>query len=127
MIPFAAHKETIDLAMQNWINLVTSLLCDNNLIKRAVSARVKFIESGANTIYKILRFFKILCFLCCFKILRYEILDLKFSAKFHDEAKSHEREQRLASECRISLARVESHEQSKILSKDKSEAGAISS
>ena len=46
MIPFAAHKETIDLTMQNGINLVTSLLCDNDLIKRAVSARVKFTESG---------------------------------------------------------------------------------
>ena len=42
MISFVAHKETIDLAMQNWINLVALLLCDNNLIKRTVSARVKF-------------------------------------------------------------------------------------
>ena len=45
MIPFVAHEETIDLAMQNGINLVTSLLCDNDLIKRAVSVRIKFIES----------------------------------------------------------------------------------
>ena len=71
MISFVAHKETIDLAMQNGINSVTSLLCDNNLIKCAVSARVKFTESGANTIYKILRFFKILSLLCRFKILRF--------------------------------------------------------
>ncbi|WP_299186487.1 hypothetical protein [uncultured Campylobacter sp.] len=46
MIPFVAHKETIDLAMQNGINLVASLLCDNDLIKRAVSARIKFTESS---------------------------------------------------------------------------------
>ena len=63
MIPFVAHKETIDLAMQNGINLVALLLCNNNLIKRAVSARVKFTASGANTIYKIL---------CRFKIPQYE-------------------------------------------------------
>jgi len=47
MISFAAHKETIDLAMQNGINLVALLLCDNNLIKCAVSTRVKFTESAA--------------------------------------------------------------------------------
>ena len=46
-VSFAAHEETIDLTMQNWINLVALLLCDNDLIKRAVSARVKFTESGA--------------------------------------------------------------------------------
>ncbi len=48
MIPFVAHKETIDLAMQNGINLVTSLLCDNDLIKRAVSARVKFYHTAGS-------------------------------------------------------------------------------
>ncbi len=47
MIPFVAHEETIDLAMQNGINLAASLLCDNNLIKRAVSARVKFYRAGS--------------------------------------------------------------------------------
>mgnify|MGYP000928367352 CR=1 FL=1 len=52
MIPFAAHKETIDLAMQNGINLVALLLCDNDLIKRAVSARMKFTESGARQFIK---------------------------------------------------------------------------
>ena len=77
MISFVAHKETINLAMQNWINLVTSLLCDNDLIKRTVSVHVKFYWKRRNAIYKILRFFKILRF----KILRYEILDLKFTAK----------------------------------------------
>ncbi len=66
MIPFAAHEETIDLAMQNGINLVALLLCDNNLIKRAVSARVKFYRKRRKAIHKILRF------LCLFKILRYE-------------------------------------------------------
>ncbi len=81
MISFAAHKETINLVMQNGINLVTSLLCDNDLIKCAVSARVKFTESGANAIRKILRFFKILSLLCRFKILQYEIPNLKFTAK----------------------------------------------
>ncbi len=62
MIPFAAHKETIDLAMQNGINLVALLLCDNDLIKRAVSARTKFYGKRHKTIHKILRF------LCHFKI-----------------------------------------------------------
>ena len=76
-IPFVAHKETIDLVIQNWINLVTSLLCDNNLIKRAVSARVKFYRKRYKIIHKIL---------CRFKILRYEISNLKFMAKFHGES-----------------------------------------
>ena len=80
MISFVAHEETIDLAMQNGINLVASLLCDNDLIKRAVSVRVKFTASGANTIHKILRF------LCRFKILRYEISNLKFAVKFHGKS-----------------------------------------
>ena len=62
MIPFAAHEETIDLAMQNGINLVASLLCDNDLIKRAVSARIKFYRKRRKIIHKIL---------CRFKILRY--------------------------------------------------------
>ncbi len=48
MIPFVAHKETIDLAMQNGINLVALLLCNNNLIKRAVSARVKFYHTAGS-------------------------------------------------------------------------------
>ena len=46
------------------------------LIKRAVSARIKFYRKR----YKIIR--KILC---RFKILRYEISNLKFTAKFHGE------------------------------------------
>ena len=48
MILFAVHKETIDLAMQNGINLVAPLLCDNDLIKRAVSARVKFYRTAGS-------------------------------------------------------------------------------
>ncbi len=63
MIPFVAHKETINLAMQNGINLVALLLCDNDLIKRAVSARIKFYRKRYKIIHKIL---------CRFKILRYE-------------------------------------------------------
>ena len=59
MIPFAVHEETIDLAMQNGINLVTSLLCDNDLIKLAVSARVKFYRKRRKAIHKILCRFKI--------------------------------------------------------------------
>ena len=47
MISFVAHKETINLAMQNGINLVALLLCDNNLIKRAVSARHKILPQAA--------------------------------------------------------------------------------
>ncbi|WP_297989942.1 hypothetical protein, partial [uncultured Campylobacter sp.] len=35
IISFAAHKETINLTMQNGINLVALLLCDNDLIKCA--------------------------------------------------------------------------------------------
>ncbi|WP_298083486.1 hypothetical protein, partial [uncultured Campylobacter sp.] len=66
MVSFVAHKETIDLAMQNGINLVASLLCDNDLIKRAVSAHIKFYRKRRKIIHKIL------CFLCLFKILRYE-------------------------------------------------------
>jgi len=52
MISFVAHKETINLAMQNGINLVALLLCNNDLIKRAVSAHVKFTESGARQFIK---------------------------------------------------------------------------
>ena len=63
MVSFVAHKETIDLAMQNGINLVASLLCDNDLIKRAVSARVKFYRKRYKIIHKIL---------CRFKIYQYE-------------------------------------------------------
>ena len=63
MISFAAHKETIELAMQNGINFIASLLCDNDLIKRAVSARIKFYRKRRKIIHKIL---------CRFKILRYE-------------------------------------------------------
>ena len=48
MILFAVHKETIDLAMQNGINLIASLLCNNDLIKRAVSARVKFYHTAGS-------------------------------------------------------------------------------
>ena len=59
MIPFAAHKETINLAMQNGINLAASLLCDNDLIKRAVSARIKFRRKRHKIIHKILYRFKI--------------------------------------------------------------------
>ena len=46
MISYVAHEETIDLAMQNGINLVALLLCDNDLIKRAVSAHMKFTASA---------------------------------------------------------------------------------
>ena len=60
MISFAAHEETIDLTMQNGINLVASLLCDNDLIKRAVSARIKFYRKRYKIIRKILYRFKIL-------------------------------------------------------------------
>ncbi|WP_297950965.1 hypothetical protein [uncultured Campylobacter sp.] len=63
MIPFAAHKETIDLAMQNGINLVALLLCDNDLIKRTVSARVKFTASGARQFIKFYAFYASLKFL----------------------------------------------------------------
>ena len=59
MISFVAHKETIDLAMQNEINLVALLLCDNDLIKCAVSARIKFYRKRCKIIRKILRRFKI--------------------------------------------------------------------
>jgi len=59
MIPFVAHEETIDLAMQNGINLAASLLCDNDLIKRVVSARVKFYRKRRKIIHKILCRFKI--------------------------------------------------------------------
>ncbi|WP_297923707.1 hypothetical protein [uncultured Campylobacter sp.] len=59
MISFAAHKETINLAMQNGINLVALLLCDNDLIKRAVSTRIKFYGKRHKIIHKILRRFKI--------------------------------------------------------------------
>ncbi|WP_299190393.1 hypothetical protein, partial [uncultured Campylobacter sp.] len=85
MISFAAHKGTIDLAMQNRINLVALLLCDNDLIKRAVSARVKFYRKRRQCNSKILRFFKIPLFLCRFKILRYEISNLKFMVKFRQK------------------------------------------
>ena len=80
MIPFAAHEETIDLAIQNGINLVALLLCDNDIIKRAVSAHIKFYRKRRKIIHKIL------CFLCLFKILRYEISNLKFTAKFHGKS-----------------------------------------
>ena len=48
MIPFAAYKETINIAMQNGINLVASLLCNNDLIKCAVSVRVKFYRTAGS-------------------------------------------------------------------------------
>ena len=51
-----AHKETINLAMQNGINLAASLLCDNDIIKRAVSARVKFTESGVRQFIEFYKF-----------------------------------------------------------------------
>ena len=56
MISFVAHEETIDLAMQNGINLVALLLCDNDLIKRAVSAHMKFTESGARQFIEFYKF-----------------------------------------------------------------------
>lgn len=72
MVSFVAHKETIDLAMQNGINLVASLLCDNDLIKRAVSARIKFYRKRRKIIHKILRF------LC-----RFKICNTKFQIKIY--------------------------------------------
>lgn len=79
MISFVAHKETIDLAMQNGINLVALLLCNNNLIKRAVSVRVKFTASGA------MRFIKFYAF---YAALKFAIQNFrsKFTAKFHGES-----------------------------------------
>jgi len=63
MISFVAHEETIDLAMQNGINLVALLLCDNDLIKCAVSTHAKFYCKRRKIIHKIL---------CRFKIPQYE-------------------------------------------------------
>ena len=92
MIPFTAHKETIDLAMQNGINLVALLLCDNDLIKRAVSARMKLYRKRRKIIHKILR---------RFKIPQYEISDQNLRQNFTARVQSNERKRSLASECRI--------------------------
>ena len=83
MISFAAHEETIDLAMQNGINLVALLF--NDLIKRAVSARVKFTESGA---MRFIKFYASLKFYAFYAALKFAIQNFrsKFTAKFHGKS-----------------------------------------